>query len=64
MHSATYGDGGPISTRTLDRISRTISLETARVAMEPTDLLVLDNLLCMHGRARFRGPRKLLVAMA
>jgi alpha-ketoglutarate-dependent taurine dioxygenase len=28
------------------------------------DLLVLDNVLVAHGRNAFKGPRKILVAMA
>ena len=27
------------------------------------DLLVVDNLLCAHGRSAFDGPRKILVGM-
>jgi hypothetical protein len=63
MHSVTYGDGTPIDHKTLDHICRVLDAHTVNVAMQTTDLLLLDNLLCMHGRARFRGPRRILVSM-
>lgn len=63
MHAVTYGDGAPIPSKMLDRVCRVLNQERTLVRMEPTDLLVLDNLLCMHGRARFCGPRRILVVM-
>jgi len=64
LHAATYGDGSRIPRRALDAVGRAIARETVSILLEPTDLLLIDNLVCMHGRARFRGPRKVLVAMA
>lgn len=63
MHDVTYGDGSPIPRQVLDRVCQALEREKVLVSMRPTDLLVVDNLLCMHGRARFSGPRRVLVTM-
>jgi alpha-ketoglutarate-dependent taurine dioxygenase len=36
---------------------------TVRIPLLAGDLVIFDNLLGMHGRTAFRGPRRLLVAM-
>lgn len=61
--TVTYGDGAPIEQSALDRIHDVLDAHTVRLRLAAGDLLVLDNMLCMHGRAAYSGTRKLLVAM-
>ncbi|QBR71363.1 taurine catabolism dioxygenase TauD [Beijerinckiaceae bacterium] len=59
-----YGDGTPIEAETLEHL-RGIYRETLRAfAWQTNDVLLLDNILTVHGRAPFSGVRKILVAMA
>ena len=61
---ATFGDGTPISNEDLEAVR---SAYRAAEIVNPWcrgDLLILDNILAMHGRKPFRGPRRILVAMA
>lgn len=60
----TYGDGSEISVddlMTVSEISR--SVEVA-FPWEQGDVMVIDNILAMHGRKPFTGPRSIIVAMA
>jgi alpha-ketoglutarate-dependent taurine dioxygenase len=59
-----YGDGSPIEETVLDEIRRVIDSVTVRFAWQPGDVLMLDNMLAAHGRAPFKGPRRVVVAMA
>jgi alpha-ketoglutarate-dependent taurine dioxygenase len=59
-----YGDGSAIEPDTLDHLREAYEAETVRFAWRQGDLLLLDNMMVAHGRAPFRGPRKILVAMA
>lgn len=61
---AYYGDGGAIEAEVLDEIRRAFDAETVRFAWQPSDLMLLDNMLVAHGRAPFGGPRRVLVGMA
>jgi alpha-ketoglutarate-dependent taurine dioxygenase len=63
MRAVTYGDGAPIEQSALDRIHDVLDAQAVRLRLEAGDLLVLDNMLCMHGRMPFRGRRDVLVAM-
>lgn len=59
-----YGDGSPIEPETLDELRRLYAEETVRYSWQRGDLLMLDNMLVAHGRAPFKGERKILVGMA
>lgn len=59
-----YGDGAPIEPAALDVIREAYERETAHVRWEAGDLLIVDNVLCAHGREPFVGRRQVLVAMA
>jgi alpha-ketoglutarate-dependent taurine dioxygenase len=63
-HHATYGDGGEIEATTLEAVLDAIEAHTRAVPWRAGDLLLVDNLLCMHGRQAFVGKRKVLVTMS
>jgi hypothetical protein len=63
-HHATYGDGSSIDTKTLDHIHDVLDRNAVPIAWQRGDLLWLDNLVTMHGRERFQGQRRVMVALA
>jgi alpha-ketoglutarate-dependent taurine dioxygenase len=60
---ATHGDGEPLDTDELARIRDLAWARAHRQPWEAGDLVILDNLRVMHGRAPFSGPRRIHVAM-
>jgi alpha-ketoglutarate-dependent taurine dioxygenase len=61
--NAYYGDGSPIPDADLTAVRKAYESETLAFPWQAGDLLVIDNLTLSHGRNRFEGPRKVLVAM-
>ena len=61
---ATYGDGSALEETELLTIRDAFEKESVAVDWRKGDLLVLDNMRISHGRAPYRGARKVLVAMA
>lgn len=61
---ACYGDGTPIETTVLDEIRDIYQCHAVQFPWQKGDVLMLDNMLAAHGRTPFKGPRKILVAMA
>jgi alpha-ketoglutarate-dependent taurine dioxygenase len=61
---AFYGDGTPIETTVLDEIREVYRCLAIQFPWHEGDVLTLDNMLVAHGRTPFKGPRKILVAMA
>lgn len=59
-----YGDGSPIEPEALDHLRAAYDAETVRFPWRQGDVLLLDNMIVAHGRAPFRGERKILVGMA
>lgn len=59
-----YGDGTPIEAEVMEHLRRAYERETVRFPWQEGDLLMLDNMLVAHGRAPFRGERRVLAAMA
>jgi alpha-ketoglutarate-dependent taurine dioxygenase len=62
--NALYGDGSPIEPEALEAIRGAYAQASVEFAWREGDVLLVDNMLVAHGRAPFRGPRKVLVAMA
>jgi alpha-ketoglutarate-dependent taurine dioxygenase len=60
---ACFGDGSPFTDEVIDRVFDALDANAVPVAWEAGDVLLLDNVLAMHGREAFRGNRKILVAM-
>lgn len=63
-HYASFGDGGPLDEQELSEIRRLMRERAVYFPWQQRDVLVLDNVLVAHGRNPFKGPRKILVAMA
>jgi alpha-ketoglutarate-dependent taurine dioxygenase len=63
MQDAHYADGGTIDLETLERIQDVLDAHTVSLPWQRGDVLWIDNFLCMHGRAPYRGPRRLLAAL-
>ncbi|HEU4532744.1 MAG TPA: TauD/TfdA family dioxygenase, partial [Polyangiaceae bacterium] len=61
---AYYGDGSPIEPDALAEVRAAYQRLAIEFAWRDGDILLLDNVLVAHGRTPYRGPRKVLVAMA
>lgn len=59
-----FADGSPIPDAILDEVRAVLDAETVSFRWEAGDVLMLDNMLAAHARAPFKGPRKVVVAMA
>ncbi len=63
-NNTLYGDGSPIPVEVMDRLRAIYRESTVRFPWQVGDVLMLDNLLTAHARDPFKGPRKILTAMA
>jgi ribulose-5-phosphate 4-epimerase/fuculose-1-phosphate aldolase/alpha-ketoglutarate-dependent taurine dioxygenase len=59
-----FGDGTSIPVTYLDEIRDAYHKTQLVFDWQPSDILMLDNMLFAHGRYPFKGERKVLVAMA
>ncbi|MDG9721084.1 TauD/TfdA family dioxygenase [Streptomyces sp. DH24] len=60
----TYlGDGTRLTDEEVDAVNAVYDRVTVRETWQEGDLMLVDNLLCAHGREAFKGDRKILVAM-
>ncbi|SMF41815.1 Taurine dioxygenase, alpha-ketoglutarate-dependent [Tistlia consotensis] len=60
----TYGDGGEIDPADLETVRAVSRACEVTFPWQAGDVMLLDNVLAMHGRKPFTGPRRVLVAMA
>ena len=63
MHEIYYGDRSPIERKDLYHVMEVLDRCTISYPWEKGDVLILDNVLAMHGRASFSGKRKVLTAL-
>jgi len=63
-YNVFYGDGSPIDDADVNAIHEIYRRESALFSWQAGDILMLDNMLCAHGREPYAGARKILVGMA
>lgn len=61
--NAFYGDGSPIEADVLEHIRDACAQEKTQFTWQRGDIMLLDNLLLVHGRSPFAGARKIVVAV-
>lgn len=59
-----HGDGSPIEPDLLEAVREAFREEAVAFPWQKGDVLLLDNMLALHGRNPYRGARKVVVAMA
>jgi alpha-ketoglutarate-dependent taurine dioxygenase len=63
LHEVEFSDGSRIPRKDLYHILDTLNQKTVCFSWQKGDVLVLDNILSMHGRAPFTGKRRILTAL-
>lgn len=63
LHEIQFSDGTYIPRKDLYYILDTLNKNTVYFPWHKGDVLVLDNILAMHGRAPFQGKRRILTAL-
>ena len=63
LHEIYFGNRTKIPREDLYHIMDVLDNQTVHFPWKKGDVLVLDNILAMHGRAAFKGPRRILTAM-
>jgi alpha-ketoglutarate-dependent taurine dioxygenase len=58
-----YGNGDIISDEDIEYIAELLAQSEINVKLNPSDILILDNMLVAHGRTAFSGQRAILVAL-
>lgn len=62
-HSVTYGDGSPIPATDLDAVRTAAKQNELARPWQRGDVMIVENMLALHGRHSFTGTRRVLVAM-
>ncbi len=63
LHQISFADRTPISREDLYHVMEVLDRQTGVFQWKKGDVLVLDNVLCMHGQESFEGKRRILTAM-
>ncbi|MFD5748917.1 TauD/TfdA family dioxygenase [Streptomyces sp. NPDC127033] len=59
-----WGDGSEIDAETITLINDLVERHTVQFDWQEGDVLIVDNMLCAHGRRPFSGPRRILLKIA
>lgn len=63
LHEVTFADASPIPRKDIYHILDVLQKNTVAEKWKKGDVMMLDNILAMHGRAQFKGPRRILTAL-
>lgn len=63
MHEVSYGDLSSIPSNDIYQIMDILDKNTVSFPWQKGDVMVLDNILTMHGRATYTGKRRVMTAM-
>lgn len=63
VHETCFADGEKMSREDIYHIWDVLQKNTLRFDWQKSDMLILDNVLAMHGRESFKRPRRILTAM-
>jgi alpha-ketoglutarate-dependent taurine dioxygenase len=63
LHEIYFGDNSKISRKDLYHIMDVLEAHSIYFPWQKGDVLMLDNVLSMHGRNTFEGPRRILTAL-
>jgi alpha-ketoglutarate-dependent taurine dioxygenase len=63
-NNTLYGDGTPIDPDVVEELRQAYRDCTVTFTWQVGDVLMLDNMLAAHAREPYRGPRRILTAMA
>ncbi len=63
VHKVRYGDGSKIPRKDIYRILDVLDENTIAFPWQKRDIMMLDNILTMHGRSTFTDKRRILTAM-
>lgn len=63
-HECEYGDGEPLEDNVLAQIRQALDASKLLFDWQHNDLLMVDNILMMHGRESFKGERKTLAYLS
>ena len=58
-----YGDGSPIPDEVMQHLGEVFEKVAVRFQWQKGDMIMCDNMLVMHARDTFEGPRQIVVAM-
>ncbi|MEU4445432.1 TauD/TfdA family dioxygenase [Actinosynnema sp. NPDC050801] len=62
-HSVTYGDGQQIPVEDLDAVRVAAKKHEVALPWQQGDIMVVENMLALHGRQAYTGARRILVSM-
>lgn len=62
-HSVSYGDGSPIPESDLAAVRTAAKEHELASPWRPGDIMIVENMLALHGRQPFTGARRVLVSM-
>jgi len=63
IHEIQFANGKKIPRNDLYHVMDVLNKNTVAFPWKKGDVMVLDNILAMHGRAPFKGPRRILTAL-